>query len=119
MASAFDGARQLALVFGADTGLATRTDLAFISDETTKNFDLLVINPGILVGAEWTFPWSSEKSATSGLIFFSIWLVAQLLNSLLAEYRQLNFALIVMEKGSRYLLRIRGSLGMSHGDHPT
>jgi hypothetical protein len=52
MAGSFDGACKLALVFGAGTSLAARTDLAVFSDEAAHHIHLLIVNHSIVVGAE-------------------------------------------------------------------
>jgi hypothetical protein len=44
MAGTFDSATQLALVFGAGTGLTARADFAFFGNESAQDIRLFVIN---------------------------------------------------------------------------
>jgi hypothetical protein len=78
VASAFDGACKLTLVFGTYTRLAARPDFTFIGDEPAQDLDLFVVDTCVLVGTERAFARASEEPPTPGLIFFSGLLVAQL-----------------------------------------
>jgi hypothetical protein len=49
---AFDLQGQSPLMLGADAGLATRTNFAFLGDEAAKDVNLLVVNRQMFIGTE-------------------------------------------------------------------
>jgi hypothetical protein len=72
MASAFNGARQLALVFSAGACLSSRADFPILSHKTAQDFHLFVINRSVLIGAKLAFARMREKPSVSALIIIRL-----------------------------------------------
>ncbi len=75
----FDSPSQYALMTSASASLAAWADLAVVGDEAAQRIDQLIVDGGVLVGAELAFTRPAEEAATAALPFILIgWLVTHL-----------------------------------------